>query len=51
MDYCSAQYLKTNIDRISKKLDPEFLIYSKINESNIHSNVLILDTIGFKKYL
>jgi len=37
---------KTNIDRISKKLDSEFLIYSKINESNIHSNVLILDTIG-----
>ena len=37
---------KTNIDRISTKLDSEFLIYSKINESNIHSNVLILDTIG-----
>ena len=37
---------KTNIYRISKKLDSEFLIYSKINESNIHSNVLILDTIG-----
>ncbi len=37
---------KTNIDRIIKKLDSEFLIYSKINEINIHSNVLILDTIG-----
>ena len=37
---------KTNIDRISTKLDSEFLIYSKINESKIHSNVLILDTIG-----
>ena len=37
---------KKNIGRITKKLDSEFLIYSKINDSNAHSNILILDTIG-----
>ena len=37
---------KKNIGRITKKLDSEFLIYSKINDNNAHSNILILDTIG-----
>ena len=37
---------KKNIGRITKKLDSEFLIYSKINDNNAHSNILIIDTIG-----
>ena len=37
---------KNNIDRITKKLDSKFLIYSKINKNNVHGNILIIDTIG-----
>ena len=37
---------KKNIGRVTKKLDSEFLIYSKINDNNAHSNILIIDTIG-----
>ena len=37
---------KSNINRITRKLDSNFLIYSKINKNNTNGNVLILDTIG-----
>ncbi len=37
---------KDNIDRITRKLESKFLIYSKINKNNVHGNILILDTIG-----
>ena len=37
---------KKNIDRITKKLESKFLIYSEINKNNVHGNILIIDTIG-----
>ena len=37
---------KNNINRIIRKLESEFLIYSKINKNNAHGNILIIDTIG-----
>ena len=37
---------KNNIDRITRNLDSEILIYSKINKNNARSNILVLDTIG-----
>ncbi len=37
---------KNNIDRIIRKLESKFLIYSKITKNNAHGNILIIDTIG-----
>ena len=37
---------KKNIDRITRKIESKFLIYSEINKNNAHGNILILDTIG-----
>ena len=37
---------KDNIERISRKIESKFLIYSKINKNNVHGNILIIDTIG-----
>ena len=37
---------KSNINRITRKIDSKFSIYSKIKKNNAHGNILILDTIG-----